>query len=166
MPLTPDQIANYSENELRERARRQMLGEKKASTETYVSPRYGDGRHATQPGCLWFNPRDIRPMGDHILVAIDDEPEVQGAVAKPDIARNQERATRTGTVLKVGPGAWKDSKTHKDRDIMKRLPMTLKAGDRVIVGPYSDWESWDADFEGRGANIGVFQEADVRVLIA
>lgn len=43
--------------------------------------------------------------------------------------------------------------------------MTLKPGDRVIVGQYSDWESWDYDYEGRGANIGVFQEADVRLLV-
>ena len=41
--------------------------------------------------------------------------------------------------------------------------MQLKPGDRVVVGPYSDWESWDAD--ALGNNVGIFQEADVRLII-
>lgn len=132
----------------------------------YISPHFGDGGWHTTPGALSFDPKTIQPFGDHILVAIDSESESEGMIAKPDIARNVERNCRIGTVLKVGPGEWKDSKTHKGKHIGIRIPMTLKPGDRVVVGQYSDWESWDADYEGRGANICIFQEADVRGVLS
>jgi chaperonin GroES len=42
-------------------------------------------------------------------------------------------------------------------------PTTLQPGDRVIIGHYSDWESWFSDYEGRGRNVVLCQEADVRL---
>lgn len=118
----------------------------------------------TQVGGLWFDPRKIRPVGDHILVEVDQEAPLSEVITVPDIARNQELATRIGTILAVGPGKWKE-KPGMSHEITKErfYPTQLKPGDRVIIGHYSDWESWSADFEGRDNNIVLCQEADVRL---
>jgi hypothetical protein len=34
-----------------------------------------------------------------------------------------------------------------------------------MIGHYSDWESWFADYEGRARNVVLCQEADVRLVI-
>lgn len=123
----------------------------------HISPRFGDGGWHTTPGCMEFS-REWEPLGDHILVELDDEPEAKNSIFRPDVALNQEKMTRTGTVLKVGPGK------RIDDEPSQREPMYLMPGDRVIVGQYSDWESWDADWEGRDRNIAVFQQNDVRAI--
>lgn len=119
----------------------------------------------TQAGGLWFDPRDIRPLGDHILVELDvDHPFSDSSVImKPDNAA-QEIGTRIGTVIAVGPGKWKE-KPGLSWELTRQVftPTTLKPGDWVIIGHYSDWESWSCDYEGRGANIVLCQEADVRL---
>lgn len=122
----------------------------------------------TQVGGLWFDPLQIRPLKDKILIVLDDETPPSTVIAAPDIAKNKEIGTRIGTVLKVGPGKWvpkrKDDPTWVlTKEVFKAT--TLKPGDRVMIGHYSDWESWCADFEGRGANVVLCQEADVRVVI-
>ena len=155
MPLTPDQIANYSQGELKARAQREILGERKPSDQTYISPHFGDGRWATQPGALWFDPSKIRPLGNHVVIELEPS-SVSGVILRPDTVP-EERGTRKGTVLHVGPGKWNKKGT-------ARKPMQLKPGDRVLVGPYSDWESWDAWAPGN--NIVVCQEADVRGTIS
>lgn len=123
----------------------------------------------TQVGGLWFDPRLIRPLGDHILVALDAEHpyiEIEGtglALEKPQTAA-RDIGTRLGTVLAVGPGKWKE-KPGLSWELTRQyfVPTSLKPGDRVYIGHYSDWESWFSDFEGRGANIVLCQEADVRL---
>jgi co-chaperonin GroES (HSP10) len=131
----------------------------------------------TQVGGLWFDPRQIRPLGDHILVELDPERPTSKdfaahlfgcGIIKPDIARNQEIGSRVGTVLAVGPGKLAEKRKYSESWMLNplvRKPMTLKPGDRVIIGHYSDWESWHADYEGRDANIVLCQEADVRVVL-
>lgn len=123
----------------------------------------------TQVGGLWFDPRQLQPMGDHILVELDEEIEASTLLVTPDIARNREIGTRIGTVLTVGPGKWVEKRKNNESWMLNRSvfkPTTLKPGDRVAIGHYSDWESWFADYEGRARNIVLCQEADVRVLIA
>lgn len=117
----------------------------------------------TQVGGLWFDPLKIRPLGDHILVVLDGES--QGAIAKPDIARNQEIGTRIGTVIAVGPGKWHEI-AGLSYEITHEIyrPTQLKPGNRVIIGHYSDWESWNSDHEGNGPNVVLCQEADVRLV--
>jgi len=114
----------------------------------------------TQVGGLWFDPREIRPLGDHVLIELELElmqvNYVTRIILPPDICTNTERQTRAGIVLRVGPGNWNEKKWRRD-------PMTLKPGDAVIIGPYSDWESWASDYEGRDNNIVLCQEADVRL---
>jgi co-chaperonin GroES (HSP10) len=122
----------------------------------------------TQVGGLWFDPRQIKPLGDHILVELDEERSVSSLLVTPQIAE-KEIGSRTGTVLAVGPGKWHEKRKYEESWILNRLRFTsttLKAGDRVIIGHYSDWESWFCDYEGRGRNIVLCQEADVRVVMA
>jgi co-chaperonin GroES (HSP10) len=120
----------------------------------------------TQVGNLWFDPRKIRPLGDHVLIELDDEIPLSARIIAPEVARNQEIVTRIGTVLAVGPGKWKE-KPGLSWEITKQVfkPMTLKPGDRVVIGHYSDWESWGPDYASRGKNVVLCQEADVRVVI-
>jgi co-chaperonin GroES (HSP10) len=118
----------------------------------------------TQYGGLWFDPRKIRPLADHVLIELDPEISQSKIIATPEIARNKDIGTRIGTVLRVGPGKWKE-KSGLSWELTKQVfkPTTLKPGDRVIIGHYSDWESWHCDPENRDANIVLCQEADVRL---
>jgi co-chaperonin GroES (HSP10) len=125
----------------------------------------------TQVGGLWFDPLKIQPLTDHILIQLDAEHpyiEIEGtglALEKPQTAV-KEIGTRIGTVVAVGPGKWKEIRNSDLSWVLNPLvfkPTTLKPGDRVMIGHYSDWESWFCDFEGRGANVVLSQEADVRL---
>lgn len=128
---------------------------------------------------LWFDPRKIRPLSNHILIELDAEPCLQMFVPRidsrtvmpfleiPDIARGKDITTRTGTVLAVGPGKWHE-KPGLSWELTKQVfkPTELKPGDRVMIGHYSDWESWNCSadgYEGRGKNVVLCQEADVRL---
>lgn len=122
----------------------------------------------TQVGGLWFDPTKIKPLTDHILVALDEATE-RTTLVVPDVARNKDIGTRTGVVLAVGPGKWSEKRNFEESYMLNPLvfkPTELKPGDRVVIGHYSDWESWFADFEGRGRNIVLCQEADVRVILS
>lgn len=120
---------------------------------------------------MWFNPREIQPLTDHILVELDPEPEASLILVTPGIARNREIGTRTGTVLAVGPGKWQEVRQYTESWIHNRWRFkktTLKPGDRVAIGHYSDWESWNCSADGhesRDRNIVLCQEADVRVIL-
>lgn len=120
----------------------------------------------TQVGGLWFDPLKIKPLGDHILVELDEATDPTTLVV-PDVARNKDIGSRTGTVIAVGPGKYREKRKNEESWILNPLvfkPTTLKPGDRVTIGHYSDWESWSCDFEGRGRNVVLCQEADVRVI--
>jgi len=120
----------------------------------------------TQAGNLWFDPLKIRPLGDHILVVLDAEPPASDIVLIPDVARNRDIGTRIGVVIAVGPGKWKEKPGRSWEITRERFyPTQLEPGDRVVIGHYSDWESWGADYEGRSANVVLCQEADVRLVI-
>lgn len=121
---------------------------------TYVSPHFGDGGWHTQVGGCWFDPRQIRPLHDHVLIELE-EISLSGIILKPETVE-MERGTRIGTVLRVGPGRFNE-------DEWRLMPMILKAGDRVAIGPYSDWESWDAWIPG--PNVVLCREPDVRVVV-
>lgn len=125
----------------------------------------------TQVGGLWFDPLKIQPVGDHILIELDGE-RPSNLIIAPQTAV-KEIGSRVGTVIAVGPGKWKQELTAMERGkpiswilspwVFK--PTTLKPGARVIIGHYSDWESWFCDYEGRGRNVVLCQEADVRVVL-
>jgi co-chaperonin GroES (HSP10) len=122
----------------------------------------------TQVGGLWFDPLKIKPLGSHIVVVLDEELPASDVIAAPEVARNREIGTRTGTVITVGPGKLEEKRKYTESWQLNPLafrPTTLKPGDRVVIGHYSDWESWFCDYEGRGRNVVLCQEADVRVLV-
>jgi co-chaperonin GroES (HSP10) len=122
----------------------------------------------TQVGGLWFDPLKIQPLTDHILIQLDDETPPSKLIVAPDVAKNRDITTRIGTVIAVGPGKWKEKRNSEVSWVWNPLVFkrtTLKPGDRVAIGHYSDWESWFADFEGRGQNVVLCQEADVRLFI-
>ena len=119
-------------------------------------------------GVMWFDPRKIRPLGDHILVELDEATDAPTCLVVPDIARNKDIGTRTGTVLAVGPGKWTE-KPGLSWELTKQIfkPTQLKPGMRVVIGHYSDWESWNCSADGHqnDKNIVLCQENDVRVVI-
>ena len=115
---------------------------------------------------LWFDPRKIRPLGNHILVELDPAPAASSTIVAPQIAA-KDIGTRLGTVLAVGPGKWYEA-PGKSWELTRQwfIPTTLKRGDRVLIGHCSDWESWSAAADGYEAqmkNIVLCQEADVRL---
>ena len=63
----------------------------------------------------------IKPLGSRVVVELDKASEKVGSLYVPEAAQQQ---TNQGTVLAVGPGAVVDG---------KRIPMTLKVGQRVLM---------------------------------
>ncbi len=69
----------------------------------------------------------VKPLNDRVLLKrIEAEEEVRGGIIIPDTAKEKPQEAE---VVAVG-----DGKLDEDG---KRLPMTVKAGDRVLIGKYS-----------------------------
>lgn len=161
MPLTKEEIKARSE------ARRGSA---------YVSPNYGDGGWHTTPGMNEFS-TEWEPMGDRILVRLAPIKQPSSIVALTDASDT----SRFGTVLKVGPGKFRDGHWYKRGVTWKpdkhgiqqgsggvwewipgqRIPLTLRPGDNVVIGRWHDWSTLES---GWGEEIVLCQEADVRVL--
>ncbi len=72
----------------------------------------------------------IQPLGDRIIVKpIENKEVVKGGIIIPDTAKEK---PQEGEVLAVGPGKF-------DKD-GKRVPMDVKAGDKVLYGKFSGTE--------------------------
>ncbi|MBI4530637.1 MAG: co-chaperone GroES [Candidatus Latescibacteria bacterium] len=72
----------------------------------------------------------IRPLADRILVKRIEEEEVKiGGIIIPDTAKEK---PQEGKVIAVGPGRLSDDG--------KRIPLEVKAGDRVLIGKYAGTE--------------------------
>ena len=79
----------------------------------------------------------IRPLQDRLLVKRLEEKEVKkGGIIIPDTAKEK---PQEGQVIAVGPGRLGDHG--------KRIPMEVKAGDKVLFGKYSGSEVKVADAE-------------------
>jgi chaperonin GroES len=69
----------------------------------------------------------IRPLHDRILVKRQEEQEVRrGGIIVPDTAKEK---PQEGKVIAVGNG--------KVNDEGKKVPLDVKAGDRILFGKYS-----------------------------
>ena len=69
----------------------------------------------------------IRPLGDRILVLrVQEEEKTSGGIIIPDTAKEK---PQEGKVVAVGPG--------KTGEKGERIPMTVKAGDRILFGKYA-----------------------------
>lgn len=72
----------------------------------------------------------IQPLGDRVLVKPVEPKEVKkGGIIIPDTAKEK---PMEGEIVAAGPG--------KTTEEGKRLPMDVKAGDRVLYGKYSGTE--------------------------
>jgi len=72
----------------------------------------------------------IRPLADRVLVEPLEEKEVKkGGIVIPDSAREK---PQEGKVIAVGPG--------KLDDDGKKIPMTVKKGDRILMPKYGGTE--------------------------
>mgnify|MGYP001565268138 FL=1 len=81
--------------------------------------------------------KKIRPLQDRILVKRLEEKEAKkGGIIIPDTAKEK---PQEGQVIAVGPG-----KLGEDG---QRIPMDVKAGDKILFGKYSGSEVKVADEE-------------------
>ena len=72
----------------------------------------------------------VRPLHDRILVERLEEKEIKrGGIIIPDTAKEK---PQQGTVIAAGNG--------KVKDDGKRIPLDVKAGDRILFGKYSGQE--------------------------
>ena len=79
----------------------------------------------------------IKPLNDRVLVLREDEEQKSaGGIIIPDTAKEK---PQRGKVVAVGAG-----KVDKDG---KRIPLEVKAGDRILFGKYAGTEIKIADVE-------------------
>ena len=73
---------------------------------------------------------NIRPLHDRVLVKrIEQEEQIRGGIIIPDTAKEKPQEAE---VVAIGDGKFDDDG--------KRVPMTVKSGDRVLIGKYSGSE--------------------------
>ena len=71
----------------------------------------------------------VAPLNDRVVVKANEETEqMRGGLYIPDTAKEK---PQQGEVIAVGPGRTEDG---------KRVPMEVKAGDKVLYGKYSGTE--------------------------
>ena len=93
---------------------------------------------------------NIRPLHDRIIVHRHEEGEQQiGGIIIPDSAKEK---PQQGTVIAAGNG--------KVKDDGKRIPLDVKAGDRILFGKYSGQE---IKFDGQ--EYLIMKEDDVLAVI-
>lgn len=73
---------------------------------------------------------NVKPLNDRVLIKrLEAKESVRGGIIIPDTAKEK---PLEGEVKAVGPG--------KHDDAGKLIPMSVKAGDRVLVGKYAGTE--------------------------
>jgi chaperonin GroES len=73
---------------------------------------------------------NFQPLADRLLVRrIEEQETVRGGIIIPDTAKEK---PQQGTVIAVGNG--------KANDGRKRIPLDVKAGDRILFGKYAGQE--------------------------
>ena len=88
----------------------------------------------------------FRPLGDRVLVKrVEEEAKTKGGIIIPDTAKEK---PQEGEVISVGEGARDDEG--------KRVPMDVKAGDRILFGKWSGTE-----VKVDGEDLIIMKESDV-----
>ncbi len=73
----------------------------------------------------------IEPLEDRVVIRpLDEEQVTSSGLVIPDTAKEK---PQEGEVIAVGPGRW-------DEDGEKRIPVDVKAGDRVLYSKYAGTE--------------------------
>ena len=72
----------------------------------------------------------VKPLGDRVLVIrVEEEEKTSGGIIIPDTAKEK---PQEGKIVSLGPG--------KRGEDGKRVPMDLKAGDRILFSKYAGTE--------------------------
>ncbi len=72
----------------------------------------------------------IKPLGDRVVIKpLEAKEQTKGGILIPDTAKEK---PQEATVIAVGEG--------KKMDDGKKIPLSLKAGDKVLYGKYSGTE--------------------------
>lgn len=72
----------------------------------------------------------IKPLNDRVLVTrVEEEQKTAGGIIIPDTAKEK---PQEGKVVAVGPG--------KTNERGERIPLAVKAGDRILFGKYAGTE--------------------------
>ncbi len=88
----------------------------------------------------------FRPLGDRVLVKrVEEESKTKGGIIIPDTAKEK---PQEGEVMSVGEGARDDDG--------KRVPMDVKAGDRILFGK---WSGTEVKLEGE--DLIIMKESDI-----
>ena len=88
----------------------------------------------------------FRPLGDRVLVRrVEEEAKTKGGIIIPDTAKEK---PQEGEVIAAGPGA-------RDED-GKRIPMDVKAGDRILFGK---WSGTEVKIDGE--DLIIMKESDI-----
>ncbi len=77
----------------------------------------------------------LKPLADRVLIkVVEAEEKTKGGILLPDTAQKK---SQRGEVLAVGPGKFADNGT--------RIPLDLKAGDKVLFAKYAGTDIEDND---------------------
>jgi chaperonin GroES len=91
----------------------------------------------------------IKPIGDKLLVElIEDDEQKVGSIIVPDTAKEKPQVAK---VIAAGDGK-KDGK--------ELIPMTVKAGDKILFGKYSGTE-----IKYQGTEYLLLSESDVLAIV-
>ena len=91
----------------------------------------------------------IAPLADRVVVkALEESETMRGGLYIPDTAKEK---PQQGEIVAVGPGRFEDG---------KRVPMEVKAGDKVLYGKYSGTE-----VTVDGQQVLILRESDVLAII-
>jgi chaperonin GroES len=91
----------------------------------------------------------VNPLADRVVIKPLEEAEtMRGGLYIPDTAKEK---PQQGEIVAVGPGRFDEG---------KRVPMEVKAGDRVLYGKYSGTE-----VTVDGAQVLILRETDILAVI-
>lgn len=91
----------------------------------------------------------VAPLADRVVVkAMEETEQMRGGLYIPDTAKEK---PQQGEVIAVGPGRTEDG---------KRVPMEVKAGDKVLYGKYSGTE---VTIEGE--QLLILRESDILAIV-
>ena len=93
----------------------------------------------------------LRPLADRLIVeALEQESRTESGLFIPETAKEK---PQQGTVLAVGPGAYKEGSSD-------RLPMDVKKGDKVLFAKYAGTEVKVA-----GKEVKILKESDILAIV-
>jgi chaperonin GroES len=97
-----------------------------------------------------MNAAAVKPLADRVVIrALEEAEQMRGGLYIPDTAKEK---PQQGEVIAVGPGKFDENGN--------RVPMDVKAGDKVLYGKYSGTEVTVG-----GEQLLILRESDVLAVI-